>query len=171
MQAWNSNIVIGSNGSNTGSATARDIIFSPQISGTAASTERMRIKGDGNVGIGTTNPQAQLQVKQLGINVNQSSVASTSQYTCDSMSATIFRSARYTIQITNVTDSTYHVTEILLIHDGTTPAITEFATIFTGSAAEATFDADITSGNVRLLATPASTDSMQFKVVRHSILV
>ena len=45
-------------------------------------------------------------------------------------------------------------------------AITEFATIFTGSAAEATFDADITSGNVRLLATPASTDSMQFKVVR-----
>jgi hypothetical protein len=124
-----------------------------------------------NVGIGTTDPQAQLQIKQLGINVNQSSVSSTSQYTCDSMSATIFRSARYTIQITNVTDSTYHLTEMLLIHDGTTPSISEFGTIFTGSAAEAVFTADISSGNVRLLATPASTDNMQFKVVRHSILV
>ena len=356
MQAWNSNIVIGSNGSNTGSATARDIIFSPQTSGTAASTERMRIKGTGNVGIGTTSPthklhvagdirinngsalklynaagngwaqisynntlnlieiqrdfqsgtdstnslgssakkwlsvysdtikagngtsaapsytfdsdqntgmyidstgdtlrfstggaqrmflnsagitsasnvytgsggefrnyagtwkattgtaagdfefrgntggtntglmymdtstgrvavgngfnstnvKAALQVEVLGIETNQSSVASTSQYTCESFPAADFRSARYTVQVTNVTDSTYHVTEILLIHDGTTPAITEFATIFTGSAAEATFDADINSGNVRLLATPASTDSMQFKVVRHSILV
>jgi len=131
----------------------------------------VEILNNGNVGIGTTAPAAQLQVKQLGINVNQSSVASTNQYTCDSMSASIFRSARYTIQITNTTDSTYHLTEMLLIHDGTTPSINEFGTIFTGSAAEAVFTADINSGNVRLLATPASSDAMQFKVVRHSILV
>jgi len=141
------------------------------ISTGTGSGEKLVVDTSGNVGIGTTAPQAQLQVKQLGINVNQSSVASTSQYQCDSMSATVFRSARYTVQITNVTDSTYQITEILLIHDGTTPAITEYGTIFTGTAAEATFDADINSGNVRLLATPASSDAMQFKVVRHSILV
>ena len=129
------------------------------------------VKNDGSVGIGNTDPKAKLQVEVLGIETNQSSVTSTSQFECESFPAADFRSARYTVQITNVTDSTYHVTEILLIHDGTTPAITEFATIFTGSAAEATFDADINSGNVRLLATPASTDNMQFKVVRHSILV
>ena len=122
-------------------------------------------------GFNSTNVKAALQIEVLGIETNQSSVTSTSQYTCESFPAADFRSARYTVQITNVTDSTYHVTEILLIHDGTTPAITEFATIFTGSVAEATFDADINSGNVRLLATPASTDNMQFKVVRHSILV
>ena len=133
--------------------------------------ETMRLTNTGNVGIGNTNPKAKLQVEVLGIETNQESVTSTSQFECESFPAADFRSARYTVQVTNVTDSTYHVTEILLIHDGTTPAITEFATIFTGSAAEATFDADITSGNVRLLATPASTDSMQFKVVRHSILV
>ena len=60
--AWDRNIEIFSTGSNTGSATARDIIFSPQTSGSAASTERMRIKGNGNVGIGTTSPTAKLQV-------------------------------------------------------------------------------------------------------------
>ena len=115
--------------------------------------------------------KAALQVEVLGIETNQSSVASTSQYTCESFPAADFRSARYTVQVTNVTDSTYQITEILLIHDGTTPSMTEYSTIFTGSAREASFDADISSSNVRLLATPASTDSMQFKVVRHSILV
>jgi len=60
--AWDRNIQISSTGSNTGSATARDIIFSPQTSGTAASTERMRIKGSGNVGIGTTSPSERLHI-------------------------------------------------------------------------------------------------------------
>jgi len=122
-------------------------------------------------GFNSTNVKAALQVEVLGIETNQSSVASTSQYTCESFPAADFRSARYTVQVTNVTDSTYQITEILLIHDGTTPSMTEYSTIFTGSAREASFDADISSSNVRLLATPASTDSMQFKVVRHSILV
>jgi len=97
--------------------------------------------------------------------------SATSAAQVDTFAAATFRTARYTIQITNTTDSTYHVTELLLIHDGTTPSITEYGTIYTGGAAEATFDADIVSGNVRLLATPASSDTMQFKVVRHSILV
>ena len=131
----------------------------------------LNISNSHNVGIGTTAPVAKLQVEVLGIETNQSSVTSTNQFECEAMSATAFRSARYTVQVTNVTDSTYQITEILLIHDGTTPSITEYGTIYTGSAAEASFDADITSGNVRLLATPASADNMQFKVVRHSILV
>ena len=73
------------------------------------------------------------------------------------------------IQVSNTTDSEFHTTELLLVHDGTTANITQFGTIFTGAAAEATFDADISSGNVRLRATPASTDSMTFKVIRHAI--
>lgn len=53
LTAWNSDITIGTVGSNTGSASARNIIFSPQISGTAASTERMRLRGaDGILEVG-----------------------------------------------------------------------------------------------------------------------
>ena len=129
------------------------------------------IDNAGQVSIGNNiNPAARLQVEELGIDTTTTTTSATTQVAIDTMAAATFRSAKYTIQVTNSTDSTYHVTEILLIHDGTTPAITEYGTIFTGSA-EATFDADISSGNVRLLATPATTDSMTFKVVRHCITV
>ena len=106
-------------------------------------------------------------------NISASTVTTTSTAaaTVNSFAAGTFRSARYTVQITNSTDSTYQITEIILIHNGTTPEITEYGTISTGAAAEATFDADISSGNVRLRATPASGDTMVFKVVRHSIIV
>ena len=121
-----------------------------------------------NIGIGTTAPQAKFQVEELGIDTTTTSTTATTQVAIHTFAAATFRSARFTVQITNSTDSTYHLTEILMIHDGTTPSITEYGTIFTGSA-EATFDADISSGNVRLLATPATTDSMAFKVVAHTI--
>ena len=58
LAGWDNDINIFSQSSNTGSASGRDIYFSPQVSGTGVSTERMRIKGaTGNVGIGVSNPQ------------------------------------------------------------------------------------------------------------------
>ena len=146
-----------------------DILFRQNYAGTM--TEHMRLTAyDGFLGIGTNTPKAKLQVEVAGIDTTTTSTTATTQVAIDTFAAATFRSARYTIQVTNSTDSTYHLTEVLLIHDGTTPQITEYGTIFTGSA-EATFDADISSGNVRLLATPATTDSMTFKVVRHCITV
>ena len=152
----------------TGTASS-DFIVS---NGTDANTNiKLLIDTVGNVGIGTSSPAAKLQVEALGIDTTTTSTTATTQVAIDSMVAATFRSARYTIQVTNSTDSTYHLTEMLLIHNGTTPSISEFGTIFTGSAAEAAFTADISSGNVRILATPASTDAMAFKVIRHSITV
>ena len=95
----------------------------------------------------------------------------TTQVSIASFSASSVRSCKLLVQVTNTTDSTYHFTEIAIIHDGTDTYMTETGTMFTGTAAEATFTSDISSGSVRLLATPASTDSMTFKVVRQMITV
>ena len=137
-----------------------------------------RVTIDSTIDLGSSARRFRNIHASSAVNVGHASIQSdsittsaTTQVAIDAFVASQFRSAEFTIQVTNSTDSTYHITKVLLIHDGTTPGITEYGTVFTGSAAEATFDADISSGNVRLLATPASTDSMTFKVVRHCITV
>ena len=58
----------------------------------------------------------------------------------------------------------YHTSSINLVHAGGSVYISEFGTIKTG-ASLASFDADLNSGNIRLLATPTSSDSTVFKVL------
>jgi hypothetical protein len=55
------------------------------------------------------------------------------------------------------------ITEIIITHDGTTAVATEYAQVNTATAL-ATFDVDISGGNIRILATPASTNSTAFTV-------
>ena len=78
---------------------------------------------------------------------------STSADTISSISATVFRSATFQVQITRGTQ--YHMTTINVIHNGTVAFMSEYGTIRTG-AVLATFDADISGGNLRLRATPTS---------------
>jgi len=151
---------------------AQDQDLNLNVNDGGTDTTAIAIKGTtANVGIGNTSPKAKLQVEEYGIDTTETSTTATTQVAIHTFAAADFRSARFTIQITNSTDSTYHTSEILLVHDGTTAYITEFGEIHTGTAEEATFDADISSGNVRLLATPASTDAMEFKIVCHSVTV
>ena len=60
---------------------------------------------------------------------------------------------KYLVQITSSTS--YHVVEIVLIHDGTTVIISEYGRVMTGSSLS-TFDADINGGNLRLKVTPTN---------------
>ena len=136
-----------------------------------SNTAGIRIHTGNKVGVNQVAPKASFQVEEYGIDTTTSSTAATTQVAIHTFPIADFRSARFTVQITNSTDSTYHSTEILAIHDGTTANITEFGEVHTGSSVEATFDADVSSGNFRLLATPTSTNSMAFKVVCHSLTV
>ena len=86
---------------------------------------------------------------------------STSQTAISSLPIATYRSVEYIIQATEGTK--YHVTKVLAIHDGTNVTFNEFGTLTT-STSLSTFALDINSGNMRLLATPASTNSTVFKV-------
>ena len=86
---------------------------------------------------------------------------STSQTAILNLPVATYRSVEYTIQMTEGTK--YHVTKVLAIHNGTNVYFNEYGTLFTNSSLSA-FALDVNSGNMRLLATPASTNSTAFKV-------
>jgi hypothetical protein len=61
-----------------------------------------------------------------------------------------------------------HVLEALLLKKGSNAYITTYAEIYS-NVALATFSADVSAGDLRLLADPASTNSTTFTVIRTSI--
>lgn len=75
----------------------------------------------------------------------------------DTFSVTKVRSVKYVIQATR--GSQYHTTEVMMIHDGTQVYMTEYATVYTGASPLITLDSDISGGYVRLLVTPAMTNT------------
>lgn len=105
---------------------------------------------------------------QTAITGTTTTVATTSQTVTDQFSTSEFRSAEYLIQITQ--GSSYQVSKIILVHDGTTPYITEYGTLLSGSTL-GTLDVDITGGTARLLVTMANATSASVKVSRTSITV
>ncbi len=93
---------------------------------------------------------------------NLTTSATTAGQVLDSNSATAFRTVKYLIQATSGT--AYQSVELLLIHDGTSVSMVEYANVATG-ADLADFDADVSGGQVRLLATPVNA-ATTFKVMK-----
>ena len=150
---------------------ASNLIFETTNNGTAS--DKMIITGRGDIGIGTVNPTAKLDVEgNIRLqSVNRDYVTSTLTTTTETavatLSSTTYRSAKFMIQVTR--GSEYQVSEALMIHDGTDAFVTVYGTMFTGSAALATLDADISGGSMRLLATSATTASTVYKISLTSI--
>ena len=72
-----------------------------------------------------------------------------------------YRSVEYTIQATEGTN--FHATKILALHNGTTAYHNEYGTVFNNSSV-ASFDVDISGGNIRLLASGASASQTDYVV-------
>jgi len=97
--------------------------------------------------------------------------ASTSQVALDTWTSATYRSAKYIIQALNTITLAVHTVEVMVIRDNNaTPNvyISEYGSVYS-SAALMTLTADYSSPNIRLLVTPASANSTQFKV--HRILI
>jgi hypothetical protein len=91
--------------------------------------------------------------------------ATTANQVIDINSSTAYRSVSYAVQVTSAT--AYQSCNINVIHDGTTAYISEFADIATG-AVLASFDADVSGGNLRLLTTPVNA-ATTYKVIKTMI--
>ena len=83
----------------------------------------------------------------------------------DIASSTTYRTAKYLIQATSGTY--YHACEATVIHDGTTASLVVYGDVMTGPRLMI-IDADVSDGNVRLLATPSNATTT-IKAVRISI--
>ena len=88
---------------------------------------------------------------------NSFTTTTTANNVVDSFVKTAFRSAKYYIQITSGTN--YHVTEVLLLHDGSEVFITEYATIFSNTSL-GNVTAAINSANVELIVAPTDSSSV-----------
>jgi hypothetical protein len=127
----------------------------------------------GTINIGSASSTVEMGTvelnNQLSINSSETTGVTTSSVAVSTFAAATYRSAKYTLQVecTSGTDvGKYQVSEILILHDGTTATMTDYAVIRTGNNL-VTFTADINGGNVRLLAAATTGNTVKVRVVRY----
>ncbi len=96
-------------------------------------------------------------------------ITSNAQISLDTFSATAYRTAKYLVQIVDVTK--VHVQELLLFHDGTNVYITEYA-VATNTGELGSFDATLVGSTITLKFTANYTPTnMTIKVSRTTITI
>ena len=91
------------------------------------------------------------------LNSDEVSISTTNATAVYTASATKVRSVKLIIQMSHSTGG-YHVTEVLVIHNGSTTYDTEYGTIFS-SASLGTVSSQINGGNLEVLVTPVSANT------------
>ena len=95
---------------------------------------------------------------------------SSGQQPLDSFVHATYRSAKYQVSVTDATNSRYGLDEIYVTHNGTTAYISTTGVSSTGSSL-ATYSADISGSNLRILIVPNTSDSVTYKFVKTLIKV
>lgn len=94
--------------------------------------------------------------------ISYTAATTTANQVMDTTPVTAARTIKYIIQANN--GSNYQSSEMILVHNDLQSFSTEYAVVETASGL-ATFATDISSGNVRLLVTPASANT-SFKIIK-----
>lgn len=109
----------------------------------------------GNLVVESTATITNLKVSE--ISSNRTPVSVTVGTVIDSFSVNKYRSAKYTMRVNS--DDGYQAVEVLLIHDNTNSYVTIYGSLSTIGTDIIVLSTDIVSGNVRMLATTASTNT------------
>lgn len=134
-------------------------------------TNWLVIDSAGKVGVGNVSPASKLDISgdiRINSSINLDSEATTlatvTKTQISSFAAASFRSAKFIIQVYDSVTGEVQMSELLVVHNGTTASIVEYGIVYTGLAALVTFDVDIVTSNVVLSATRTTTNSTQYKV-------
>jgi hypothetical protein len=98
----------------------------------------------------------------------QATVATVALTAVDTWAVATYRAVKYLVQITQ--GSNYQFSEIMMIHNGTTTQMTEYAVVETNGAL-GTFTSDVSGGNARLLVTMGSATSATINIQRQLMVV
>lgn len=128
-----------------------------------------------NVTVSNTINVARVTSNTLNLNSTSHSVtanyafSSTSEAAVDSFAVSTFRSADYTIQLSDTATNSFAIAKILVVHNGTEPYSTQFGSISSNNLNNmCVFRATISGGNVNLLGTP-TTATVTAKI--HKVLL
>ena len=88
------------------------------------------------------------------ITSNSATLSGTSAQLIDSFSGSTYRGGKYVISLKDTANSDYQMTELLVLHDGTTALTTEYATLRSIANNMLTISANVSGSTVRVYATP-----------------
>ena len=121
----------------------------------------------GNITSGNVSATGSMNVNTLSINTVSQTIATTSQTPLDNFAATgAIASAEYLVQAN--CQSSFYVTKVLVITDGTNVFLDEYSTILTNGPV-GSLTASITSGNVQLLFTANNATSTVVRTARYAL--
>lgn len=83
----------------------------------------------------------------------------TSVTTIQEFGKNLYRSAKMIVEVTDVTNTAYRVSEVLILHDGTNAHIVEYGVAHSGASDFATLTVDISGANVRLRCVGTSANN------------
>ena len=142
------------------------ILTSPTLAGVPV--ERLTVTKDGNVGIGTTTPGAKLDVegdvliKAANLSNQENTDVDTGTEVVATVAIATYTAAFFDFVVKNGTN--IRSGTVFACHDGTNVEFTETSTADLGTTSPLTLSVDISSGNMRLLAT-ATTDNWSVKTL------
>ena len=136
------------------------------IANTSVTTATLTASGTATVNRVVSNTT--VQGNAFIMNGNVSSTSTTGALTLDSFATASYRTAHYLVQVTDNTNSQYHSTQIMLIHNGSTVFQSEYNLIYS-NAVLGTFDSTIAAGTVQLQFTPSAATNKTVKVLRTAI--
>ena len=103
------------------------------------------------------------------VNNQTLTTTATTQVALAQFAVSDYLGGKFVIQATDNSTTERHISEVLMTHNGTTAVSTEYGIVQTNTSIY-TIDVDISGGNVRVLVTPATTNSTGFVISGNMIL-